>query len=119
MSNHNKKAFAIQIKALASKIHAEHFGKILEPDGSLTYLAALRIAEMEGWKQDEVIGELIKNGIVGSKAEAWRMIANKTCSDPKGGIGVCEPAPMSDDVLDRGTQYLTISQYILRTKEEE
>ena len=92
--------------------------EILEPDGNIKFIALLRIWEMSPFQQSNVINSMILTGIVDSEEDLWKQLFDKI-AESKGHFGVCEPKPMSDDVLDAGVQYLDMNQYLLDINDDE
>ena len=87
--------------------------KLLDKRGRLSLIASLRLAEMDYEKATDIIVRLIHMGLFHNTIEAWEQVVDQVCDESHGRYGVCEPAPMSDDVLDSGVHYLTINRQLL------
>lgn len=88
-----------------------NLGTLFDKHGRLTLVASLRLLEMDYDTATEVVNEFIFQGLFRDSISVWEEAVNIACRDSYGLPGTCEPAPMSDQVMDKETDYTTISHF--------
>ena len=99
----------MQAIQLSQKIEVIRKRKVKE----LTQYDLIRLSELSYEKQVSAIYELVRRGYARNEEQLWQMV--RACGDDfrLGQYNGKEPKPMSDDVLDRGIQYVSIAREII------